>query len=301
MSGNPVPPKLALFTSKKKLLLLIGIFILVFFFLYYQIPKPPDLSRCNRIVIRYHPSTYDFFMYSLTLIQSVLSQEEEKYVESFNSTLEVTDMVQIKNFAHGVSLTSFSFFGIINPNLYAQIDCYDNNNLLSHFYISNGDIITKHGIKYENPFNNTFELTDMLLPLGVKPLQLRSSCARGMLFLNKVVLKPKYKVSYPDPNRWCDLVSRTFTNTEDQDILEWLQCHAANEGKCNYAMNPNCKVDSPKDVVLLFETKDGWNQHSGPELFTFDNHDPKGGCVLLNDGTVKFIRTKEELNALRWK
>ncbi|MBN2182558.1 MAG: hypothetical protein JW715_11655 [Sedimentisphaerales bacterium] len=36
-------------------------------------------------------------------------------------------------------------------------------------------------------------------------------------------------------------------------------------------------------------------------LFTFDNHDPKGGCVLLNDGTVKFIRTEEELNNLRWK
>jgi predicted enzyme involved in methoxymalonyl-ACP biosynthesis len=30
-------------------------------------------------------------------------------------------------------------------------------------------------------------------------------------------------------------------------------------------------------------------------------HDPKGGCALLNDGTVKFIRTKEELQQLRWK
>ena len=60
--------------------------------------------------------------------------------------------------------------------------------------------------------------------------------------------------------------------------------------------------------------KTGWNQHGGPELFTFDNHDPKrsapdvlslgdsgGGCVLLNNGTVKFIRTKDELNALCWK
>ena len=77
-------------------------------------------------------------------------------------------------------------------------------------------------------------------------------------------------------------------------------------------------------MVLLFETKAGWNQHGGPELFTFDNHDTEGiapdvlpslqrssggGCVLLNDGTVKFIRTpvlseaegKEELHALRWK
>jgi hypothetical protein len=36
-------------------------------------------------------------------------------------------------------------------------------------------------------------------------------------------------------------------------------------------------------------------------LFTFDNHEPRGGCVLLNNGTVKFIRTKEELEKLRWK
>ena len=40
---------------------------------------------------------------------------------------------------------------------------------------------------------------------------------------------------------------------------------------------------------------------NGPELFTFANHEPKGGCVLLNDGTVKFIRTEDELHALRWK
>jgi hypothetical protein len=69
----------------------------------------------------------------------------------------------------------------------------------------------------------------------------------------------------------------------------------------DYAMNPNCQGDSPKDMVLLFESKPGWNQHGGPELFTFDNHDPKGGLVLLNDGTLKFIRTEEELKQLRWK
>ena len=69
----------------------------------------------------------------------------------------------------------------------------------------------------------------------------------------------------------------------------------------HYAINPNCKPDSPSDLVLLFETKAGWNQHGGPELFTFDNHDPRGGCVMLNDGTIKFIRTKEELQQFRWK
>jgi hypothetical protein len=66
-------------------------------------------------------------------------------------------------------------------------------------------------------------------------------------------------------------------------------------------MNPHRRPDSPPDMVLLFETTAGWNQHGGPELFTFDNHNPRGGLVLLNDGTVKFIRTEEELKQLRWK
>ncbi|MDI6448836.1 hypothetical protein [Anaerobaca lacustris] len=69
----------------------------------------------------------------------------------------------------------------------------------------------------------------------------------------------------------------------------------------DYAMNPNCRGDSPKDMVFLFESRPGWNQHGGPELFAFDHHDPKGGCVLLNDGTVRFIRTERELHALRWR
>jgi len=53
--------------------------------------------------------------------------------------------------------------------------------------------------------------------------------------------------------------------------------------------------------VLLFEAEAGWNQHGGPELFTFDNHDPRGGCVVLKDRTVKFIRTEEKLRQLRWE
>ncbi len=75
----------------------------------------------------------------------------------------------------------------------------------------------------------------------------------------------------------------------------------ATSRQSDYAMNPNCHVDSPPNTVLLFETQPGWNQHGGPELFTFDNHEPRGGLVLLNDGTPKFIRTEEELQQLRWK
>jgi hypothetical protein len=66
-------------------------------------------------------------------------------------------------------------------------------------------------------------------------------------------------------------------------------------------MNPDCRRDSPGDMFLLFETKAGWNQHGGAELFSFTNHNPRGDCVLLNEGTVKFLRTKAELKQLRWK
>ena len=45
----------------------------------------------------------------------------------------------------------------------------------------------------------------------------------------------------------------------------------------------------------------GWTPMLERVLFTFDNHDPKGGCVLLNDGTVWFIRTEEKLKQLRWE
>jgi len=105
------------------------------------------------------------------------------------------------------------------------------------------------------------------------------------------------KIVYPASTNWCDSMELVYRRPEMKIHI----CPSAGEGKCHYAMNPNCKPNSPGDMVLLFETKDGWNQHGGPGLFTFDNHDPKGGCVLLNDGTVKFIRTEEELNNLRWK
>lgn len=146
--------------------------------------------------------------------------------------------------------------------------------------------------------------------------------------------------SYPDPNQWCDAIVKALQNRyfsypywwgkrskrtySDTDIADRFTCpsvrqpaEAEDTGTCpsepnlpklikplwesHYAMNPNCELNSPPDMVLLFETKAGWNQHGGPELFTFDNHDPRGGCVFLNDGTIKFIRTKEELHQLRWK
>ena len=72
---------------------------------------------------------------------------------------------------------------------------------------------------------------------------------------------------------WCDSLLGKGWNAGD------FTCPGADEGDCHYAMNVNGR----------------------PEFFTFDNHEPAGGCILLNGGTVKFIRTEGELQTLRWK
>ena len=77
-------------------------------------------------------------------------------------------------------------------------------------------------------------------------------------------------------------------------------CPYAGKGPCHYAINPNCKQSSPKDIVLLFETKGGWNQYGGPEILTFENHEGKGCNVLFNDGHTEFV-TPELIGELKWK
>ena len=142
-----------------------------------------------------------------------------------------------------------------------------------------------------------------ILTPQIQPFDLRMKCADKLRAL-KIRLDSLYrsKKKYP-ASKWCEATVRgaVAQGFGKPYIMEHFKCPSADDGKCHYAMNINCKPNSPPDTVLLFETKAGWNQHGGPELFTFDNHDPKGGCVLLNNGTVKFIRTTEELHQLRWK
>ena len=141
----------------------------------------------------------------------------------------------------------------------------------------------------------------------VRQFELRETCAGNIedvftLLDMRTDLLSEQPVRYPLASTWCDAVINHHRSVHGSgSTVRSLKCPAVQEGKSTYAMNPDCKPDSPAEVVLLFETKAGWNQHGGPELFTFDNHDPKGGLVLLNDGTVKFIRTEEELKQLRWK
>ncbi len=184
-----------------------------------------------------------------------------------------------------------------------DVACYRGNKYMMSFKVFGDFIITKHRRIFKYP-RGTLDL-EIIEPPGIEPFKLRFRC--GLNMQTTYTAGPLYRTrvsSYPEPTEWCDAVMRDRTNTtyvSEERMRGHLKCPSGGEGKCHYAMNPNCMPDSSADMVLLFETKAGWNQHGGPELFTFDNHDPKGGCVLLNDGTVKFIRTKEELQQLRWR
>jgi hypothetical protein len=177
-------------------------------------------------------------------------------------------------------------------------------------------------------------------PPILKPLIARWECAMKLsaLLFGGLWLGPD-RLPCPDPNQWCDVIVQNMRRKHITDyrldgkrkrqypnrvIARRFTCPAvhaptdangvysppdetdplsqpADSWVSDYAMNSNCREGSPDDMVFLFESQPGWNQYGGPELFTFDNHDPKGGCVLLNDGKVKFIHTKEELQQLRWE
>ena len=267
--------------------------------------SPPDLSSCTRIEIRYTRSTLDYFLSGSSVQRSILSPEEKEYIQSL-TLFTVKDQERIKAFAHDVSLGSYDGRKRIAYNeLPVEISCYRNNEHIISFSLFKDLIVTENWDHFRYPRGGNLPNLEIFEPPEIRPFKLRYQCGSNMQRIYTAGPLYRKKVSsYPEPAEWCDAVMRDRMNTSyfsEERMRECFKCPLAGEGKCHYALNPYCEPNSPPDTVLLFETKDGWNQHGGPELFTFDNHDPKGGCVLFNDGTVKFIRMKEELQQLRWK
>jgi len=269
-----------------------------------QPPKlpPPDLSRCTRVEIRYYPSTLECFFITPEYL-SLLSPEETKYLRSLE-TFIVDDPERLKAIAYNVSLGTY--IGPTPAGIAARdtmhVVCYENSKRLTFFRLVGRDLLTEDMQCFEysgNPLGDLQTLTPQIWPF-----YMRVSCTRNLGALwSKLHFRSRSSETYPKPTEWCDAILRVFRAQGyiEKGLKSEFNCPSAGKGKCHYAMNLNCEPNSPPDTVLLFETKAGWNQHGGPELFTFDNHDPRGGCVLLNDGTVKFIRTQEELHSLRWK
>jgi hypothetical protein len=269
---------------------------------YVRDTSPPDLSNCTRLEIRYLDSTLGYFFVGQD-VDNLLSSYEKKYIQSLE-TFVITDPRRIKAFEHDISQGTFYNIRHGTPDVYkyVHIACYRKDKHIVSFTVCVHSIATdsKSIFKYPPGLPNL----DIIEPPEIRPFKLRSDCAWNIVRLYTAGPLDRRDInSYTEPNQWCDTIMRDRDNSEvrDEEMMERFKCPAAGEGKSHYALNPNCKPDSPPDTVLLFETEAGWNQQGGPELFTFDNHEPRGGCVLFKDATVKFIRNEEELKQLRWK
>ncbi len=269
-------------------------------------PAPPDLSQCTRIEIQYEPSILEYHFGGADE-KSLLTADEELYLGSLRSFV-TEDPEDIKALAHDLSLGWYE--GPVSrarPQAiyYVRVTCYRDSKPSTSFIIGSygSRVETDDGHSFEFPGGRASRSLYRLRP-EVRRFEWRVSCANGLRSLwQRLHGLPGKKGLYPVPSEWCDTVMQALRtlNRPDSRPKYALVCPSAREGRCHYAMNPNCEPNSPPDRVLLFETKAGWNQHGGPELFTFGNHDPRGGCVLFNDGSVKFIRTEEELSHLRWE
>jgi hypothetical protein len=128
----------------------------------------------------------------------------------------------------------------------------------------------------------------------------RMVCGKDMAVISKdmILYAENNKNMYPASDKWCDLLIQYDPNL----TKKMFRCPSDKEGPCSYAMNKNIEklgVNSPPDMVLLFESKPGWNQSGGLELLTTENHQGEGCNIAFNDGFVKFIQS-EDIKNLKW-
>ncbi len=299
--------------------------------------KPPDLTDCTRIELHYTSGAINYFIPD----RRILSEEEQRYVRSLDtSTVSDHELIETFAYSVKQG-TYWGKVGGIGSRTPGDVDVvgYRGEVRVVSFTVYHKGVRNRNGSYFEYPAGLP-DLT-ILEPAGIKPLKARWDCAWRLSELRDAGLlrwTPRTPPPYPDPNRWCDVAlnairelpsfeaktgrrDRIYSDIEIAGMFRCPNTHApdnagrasregqgtnstdqaARSWRSDYAMNPNCKLDSPPETVLLFEAKAGWNQHGGPELFTFDNHDPKGGLVVFNDGTRRFIRTEAELKQLRWK
>ena len=108
----------------------------------------------------------------------------------------------------------------------------------------------------------------------------------------------EYDNKYPIADKWCDVLLQRGWAREASFVCKGA-FKKGNKEPCHYAINPNAEPNSPGDMVLLFETKGGWNQFGGPEILTTENHKGEWCNILFNDGHVEFVNT-EQLGELNW-
>jgi hypothetical protein len=142
----------------------------------------------------------------------------------------------------------------------------------------------------------------ILMPaLGkARSLAQRVMCENNMKSLGNAMMEyaNDNKGLYPTCSQWCDLL----VEKEGADSKIFKCAGDESQWRSSYAMNINIESlgsSAPDNMVLLFETRGGWNQCGGAEIMSTNNHKEEGCNILFNDGTVEFIKT-QDLKNLRW-
>lgn len=142
-----------------------------------------------------------------------------------------------------------------------------------------------------------------------------TSCGRHLSQLAKAMVVYANDDEYgrfPTPDKWCDLLLESGQVTEEHFICPKrvfflpfmtkpiLVLPLPRKGRCHYAMNPNVRgADSPFDMVVLFETTEGWNKSGGPELLSTERH-YGDGCNIALVCTAVIFKPSVALDELIW-
>ena len=265
----------------------------------------PDLGGCTRVEARFQPSMLEFF-FPYASEQSLFSAAEREHLRSLKEVV-IEDPHEVKALSSDIGQKNVARNTTTWNEGMAEVAYYREGTRITSLTLYDDKTIEMDGKDRLN-YARGLNCLRMLTP-RIKAFDMRVQCCARLKDLwwffrlytqagesEKTGWFKHNATPYPRPDVWCDALTRIYGVDK-----EAFMCPTAAKGECNYAMNPDCEPNSSADMVLLFETRAGWNQHGGPELFTSDNHEPRGGLVLLNDGTVKFIRTEEELKQLQWK
>ncbi|OHB55565.1 MAG: hypothetical protein A2Y07_03275 [Planctomycetes bacterium GWF2_50_10] len=104
---------------------------------------------------------------------------------------------------------------------------------------------------------------------------------------------------------WCDqIVVDFFGGTYSDEVCSLFSCieYVGEKRQSTYALNRNVvgQKQFDDDIVILFDSKKGWNSVGGPELLAPENNKGEGCYVLFGDFKTKFIKTSE-LSKLKWQ
>ncbi|MBN2212039.1 MAG: phage holin family protein [Sedimentisphaerales bacterium] len=159
-----------------------------------------------------------------------------------------------------------------------------------------------------------------IITLPPKSNHVKSACMANMhqLSMGLMWYATENKGQFSSTATWCDDI-KEFVGTDYDDCYK---CPAIRQGDCHYAINENLlgvslgRIKKPDEVVMIFESRQsGWNQHGGPELLAYEDHQwkdnrcqylpekskrPIGANIAFCDCHVEFVPV-EEYDKLRWR